>query len=234
MKLVLAPTRTISGTIDLGHTPHTHVSVYGSPVGDPTGRYTLIAPVAQDGSFTLRGAPIGAVRLGLSIRGVREYDERIEYQWLSASTANITGVRFSVDGASSDRALDVIVRSTVSSAIEGAEVVLLAGKHAIKNAGELLQLQPMYWQYSPATPVAKRDALDALLGRTHPGDLVAHFDHVASGDLTVCAGPYGDLGDPRARRLRAAHIAQVNITCKHLDPDTNIVEVAVPLLSRFE
>src|SRR6185295_9965847 len=77
VRLVLEPTRTVSGKVNLGTTEHTRVVIGCSTVGDPTGRMAQIAPVAADGSFSLAGVSIGALRIGAT-RSSGENNESVE------------------------------------------------------------------------------------------------------------------------------------------------------------
>jgi len=134
---VLEPTRRVSGKIELGGVPHTRVAVGGEVVGDPTGRFNLVAPVAADGSFGLDGSPMGALRVSVTVKDEGR-GQRIEYQTEPASTAPITNLRLALP--SSTRILDVIVRSTVAIPVHGARVILLSGKQSIKSAEDLMRI----------------------------------------------------------------------------------------------
>lgn len=107
LKLVLEPTRQVSGKVNLGRTSHTRVDVVGVVVGDPSGAYALVAPVGVDGSFAMAGVPMGAFRIGASVRADTELDGDIDYHDVPASTAPVTGV--TLEPTSSTRVLDIVV-----------------------------------------------------------------------------------------------------------------------------
>ena len=111
--------------------------------------------------------------------------------------------------------------------------MLIAGKHSLNTTRDLLRLQPSSIQDSLALPVDPHSH-KSVRDRTRPDDLIAHFEHAVSDDLTVCAMPFGDVADPVARQLRNDHIAEVAITCKWRAPGIDIVELEIAPQKRFE
>jgi len=232
VRLVLEPTRSVRGKVDLGQTPHTRVGVRGVAVGDPTGRFSMVAPVAPDGSFTMR-APVGDLRLGALTRGNDEFDAHIEYRAFPASPAPLTDVSLSL--AVSTRTLDVVVRSAVATSLESAEVLLITGTQEIAGLDDLNRLQIMGMQVRFARPVVGENVPRRVLDKIHAGDLVAHVDHAALGDLTVCAINFsGDLLDPTFVQRLQAHYSQLAVKCAHVGPNATVVELAVPPQQRFD
>ncbi|HEU4732723.1 MAG TPA: protein kinase, partial [Kofleriaceae bacterium] len=231
--LVLEPTRTISGTVDLGRISHTRAQIEGEADRDPNDSFTFVAPVAPDGSFTIRGVPTGAVRIGVAMRDHGEFDQHVAYREIPASPTSVTGVR--LEASLSPRTLDVIVRSTVSAPVEGAMVRVFAGKHSITSFDDLVRLKFVALQISLATPASERRAPEPVQDRVRPGDLVAHLEHALLGELTVCVtGLGGDLLDPAYLENTAAHLPQLAIRCAPVSADARVVELAVPPQPRFE
>jgi predicted Ser/Thr protein kinase len=232
--LVLEPTRRISGTVDLGPMSHTHVGVGCTSARDRSGWFLLIAPVAPDGSFAIAGATIGALRLSVSIQDSRPYDGDIEFQALAPARDASTGIRLRVTPSSS-RTLDVIVRSTVTAPVEGARVGLIAGVHSFGTVADLARANAQGVQTNLATPVVGQPVPAPVLDKLRPGDLVAHFEHVRPGDMTVCAGGFaGDPLDPDDYQRSAAHLSQLVVKCKHIGPGDALVEIAVPPQARLD
>jgi hypothetical protein len=177
-------------------------------------------------------APVGALRIGAASRGDDEFDTHIEYRPFPASPASLTGVALSI--ALSSRTLDVVVRSAVAAPLEGAEVIVLAGKQELASVPDLNRLQVTGMQARFARPVIGENAPRRALARIHPGDLIAHVEHAALGDLTVCAINFGgDLADPSFVQRMQAHYAQLAIKCEHIGPDAAVVVVDVPPQQRF-
>jgi predicted Ser/Thr protein kinase len=232
VKLVLEPTRSVRGRVELGHTASTRVAIYAAAVGDPTGRFYLIAPVAPDGSFTLARVTVGAIRIGAAARGDDEFDTHIEYRAFPASPLPLDDVSLGL--AVSARSLDVIVRSAVAAPLEGAEVVVLAGKQQVANLDDLNRLQTTGMQARFARPIVGENAPRRALDKIRRGDFVAHIDHVGPGDLTVCAVNFaGDLADPSFVQRMQAHSAQLAVKCEQIGRDAAVVVLDLPPQQRF-
>ena len=233
VRLVLEPTRRVSGKVALGTAPHTRAVILCNPVGDPTGRMVQLAPVAPDGSFVLDHTWVGALRIGASLRGAGEANQNIDFQPVAASPAPTTGV--AIDLTQSSRTIDIIVRSAVATGIEGGQVILLAGHKPISNVGDLIRGQSGGVQTHMARPLVGENVPRALLGKVRSGDLIAHVEHTRAGELTVCAfGLTGDLQDPDYVRTLQAHISELAVKCEYIGPTTSIVVLAVPPLQRFD
>jgi hypothetical protein len=233
VKLVLEPTRSVTGTVNLAGTPHTQVTVHGVMSNDPTGRFDTLAPVGPDGSFAIHGAPVSSLRLGASTHGDADFDEDIEYRSFPASPRPLTGVVLEL--ASSARVIDVIVRSAVMTPLDGGAVILVPGKLAITSGDDLMRSSIEGSQFRLARPVTGDNVPRVLVDRAHSGDLIAHVEHARLGDLTACAVNFsGDLMDPEFRQRMAAHFSQFAFKCAHIGPDVPIVELLVPPQQRFD
>jgi hypothetical protein len=135
--LVLEPTRRVSGRIDLTGIPPGGVEVVCVPVQAVTDRFVLLAPIGSDGTFSIDGASVGAVRIGVSIQ-TGWAGERLELDTLPASPTSITGLQLTF--ATSNREMDIVVRSAVDTPLDGVLVILMSGKHPIdrlKNVRDL-------------------------------------------------------------------------------------------------
>jgi hypothetical protein len=232
VKLVLEPTRRVTGKVDLGRTSHTRVDVSVVVVGDPSGSYALVSPVGADGSFAIAGVTTGAFRIGALVRDDTELDEHIDYSDFPASPTPITGVTLEL--TSSTRVLDVILRSAVAAPLDGALVVLLPGKHEVAGMDDLRRLSIKGSLSHFARPVA-RDVPRAVFDKIHPGDLLAHIEHAGTGELTVCGFSFvGDWTDPEFQQRALAHFSQLSFKCKQISPDAAVVELLVPPQQRFD
>ena len=232
VKLVLQPTRRISGTVDFGALAHTQILVHGGPADNPTGRFRMIAPVAADGSFAFDGATVDALWLGAGTAG-GEFSQHVQSQGLPASPAPVSGValRFT----QSSRTLDAIVRSAVAAPLEGAQVIVVPGKRSIGTAADLIRVHAPDMQWSFAKPVVGEDVPRAVIGKIRHDDLVAHIEHATPGDVTACAiGISGDLLDPQVRRRFLAHLPQFTLKCEHVGPSADVVLLVTPPQQRFD
>jgi hypothetical protein len=137
--------------------------------------------------------------------------------------------------ALSNRAIDVVIRSAVAMPLEGAQVILVAGKQSPKNLGDLLRGQNAATQVHLARPVVGENVPRTVLDKIRPGDLVAHVEHARLGELTVCAvGLNGDLHDPAFVQRLQSHVSQLAIRCEQIGPATSVVELDVPPQQRFD
>jgi predicted Ser/Thr protein kinase len=229
VKLVLEPTRGVSGKVDFGNTWYTRVRITGTAVEAHNGKFALVAPVAPDGSFAIGRAMTGALQINMTIPDVS--NAPVEFQTVPASPKPFTGIRLGLAG--STRSLDVIVRSAVATPLGGAVIALLAGRQRVTNFDDLLR--------SPTTgsgfarPITEDGAPTSVRDRFRPGDLVAHFEHVRPGDLTVCAVNFsGDWLDSAFRQRWQAHVPQIPFKCEYIGPSTPSVVLEVPPQQRFD
>jgi hypothetical protein len=233
--LVLEPTRRVSGRIDLTGIPPGGVEVVCVPVQAVTSRFVLLAPIGSDGTFSLDGASVGAVRIGVSIQ-TGWAGERLELDTLPASPTSITGLQLTF--ATSNREMDIVVRSAVDTPLDGVLVVLMSGKHPIdrlKNVRDLDRMPGIGVQYRYAVPAVDEDAPKGASGKLRTGDLVAHFAHAHTGDLTACAYTIGgDLADAGPWRRLRDHAEQLALRCEPVAPDANLVVVTVPPQQRLD
>jgi hypothetical protein len=223
LRLVVVPTRTVRGTVDLGDTPFTRVTIWCTEVDDPIGRYYLVAPVAADGSFTIAGASTGALRIGAVLRDPGDLNGRVRYVALAASTAPVAGLALHLPRG--DRALDVLVRSTAGTPLKTAVVCVFSGDQEVHSAADLFRRKPDGMQYDRALPSAE-------LARGH--DVIAHFAHVDAGELTVCALNYaGDWRDRRFLDHVDDRVHKLPVSCRHVAAAAGQVELEVSPLPRL-
>jgi hypothetical protein len=235
VRLVLEPTRRVSGRIDLAGIPPTRAAVYCVRADAPAERFTLISPIAPDGGFSLDGASVGAVRIGVFVQ-IGWASESFELETLPASPGPATGRKLAV--AISDRELDVLVRSAVDMPLDGVQVALLSGKRAtdrLKSVHDLAVLQGGAMQTHFAVPAVSASVPSTATDKLRGGDLVAHFEHVRPGALTVCAFTIGgDLADSGPWARLRNHAEQLALKCEPVGPDANLVVVAVPPQQRLD
>jgi predicted Ser/Thr protein kinase/protocatechuate 3,4-dioxygenase beta subunit len=233
VRLVLAPTRSVSGKVELQRRPHTRLYVFCMDAHDPTGRFRIVAPVAADGSFAIAGATIGAVRVGVSVKDEDDVNGLLEFQTLPASPTSIADLQLAL--TSPPRSVDVLVRSAVATPLQGAQVVLLPGRHQIRNVNDLDRLSISGMRTQFAKLVVAGNTAKPVLDKMRSGDLVAHIEHVAAGELTACAVAFtGDLLDPQTWQGIQEHLSELAFRCEPIGPDAAVVVLSVPPQSRFD
>jgi tRNA A-37 threonylcarbamoyl transferase component Bud32 len=224
LKLVLEPTRSVSGKVDLGGVSHTRVRVYAYPLDRAAVLAITIAPVTADGSFSISGMTRGAVFLTVRIEG-RDLGERGDYRRLPASPGSVSDVALAIRPAR--RVLDIVVRSSVATAINSAAAWVMPGHWEIKNVGDLLRSPAIAQGELHPQPVGY-NVPPELAGKVRRDDLLQHVEHVPDGELTVCAGSFPtDLDPATAQRLRA-HITNLVVKCQYPGHDDQLVVLTVP------
>jgi len=229
LKLVIGPTRTISGRVALGGLTHTETRVVGlTDVGDT---YIIGTPVHADGTFELAGAP--TTKLGIAVTDTQQFGTQLQPKHVAAGTAPISGMALEL--AQSGRTLDVLVRSTLQTPIETAQIVVIAGHVNVANIGELNKIinngVDVRFARHVVGEAVPRPALDQL----KPGDLWARFSNTPTGDVTVCSiGLPADLMDRDAMRTLEAHIEEVEVHCQTIDGDTKVVVAPTTPIKRYD
>ena len=229
VKLVLEPTRSVSGRVDLAGIPYTHVHVVAEPIDLSALFFNTRAAVGPDGTFALSGVTPGAVRIGVS---VRDHGSRhLEFGSIPTSPGPVIGLQLAV--ATSTHKIDVVIRSAVATTIEGAEVFLISARQQLQNLGDLVRGTASL-QYYPAKPIVGDSLAGPLAGTIRSGDLLAHVEHASRGDLTVCAFSFPDLLDPAVQRNMDADVSRITVKCKQIGPDANVVVLEVSPQPRFD
>jgi predicted Ser/Thr protein kinase len=231
LRLVLEPTRSVSGKVDLGGVPHTHVGVYAYSIDGATLLSLTLAPVAADGSFSISGVTRGAVFLTVTIDGRDTLGERGDYRRLPASPASVVDVALAIRPAR--RALDIVVRSSVAAALDAAAAWVLAGHWEIKNIGDLLR-SPAIGQGELHPQQVGDNVPPAMAGKVRRDDLLQHVEHVPDGELTVCACSFPADLDAIAEQRMMAHLSDLVIKCQYTGPGDQLVVLTVPPQQRFE
>ncbi len=214
VKLVVSPTRTISGKVALGALDHAAATVAARDPGIHNEQVIQIAPVAADGSFSLAGVTQEKLLMGVVIETTGA--GQISSTPVPAGSEPVTNV--AIDLGTTGRKLDVMVRSTLSVPLESAEVFLLPGRASFTNAGEFTaQTYPGLAMRYGKHPVGE-GLPKTLAASFRPGDLVASFSDAPVGEVTVCAiGLMSDLQDRQALEKLRAHINELEMHCETID-----------------
>ncbi|MBX3160461.1 MAG: protein kinase [Deltaproteobacteria bacterium] len=234
VKLALAPTRTITGTVALGDTPPSTMVVTVDIPDDPTHSYRILAPIGKGNTYRIAGAPRTRVRIGVGPRDDDLRGTQTELVVVPAGAAPVEGLRLAL--AATGRPLDVVTRSALSSTLEAAQVIVVPGRHNPSTVGEL-----MSWSDSGAIaiqfarPIIGETVPPNVATRVRRGDLIAHFGNVPKGDITVCAiGLNADLADAETRNKLQAAITKLALKCTTIGPDVAAIELEAPPQQRIE
>jgi hypothetical protein len=233
VRLVLEPTRSVRGVVDLAGLPYSAIVVVCDPADEPTGSFHQLTPVGPDGSFALTGVTVRSIRVGVGTRNSLGDSEQVVFRTLPASPAPVTDLRLSLP--SSHRTLDIIARSATATALESVEIIVLAGKHTIRHADQLRRLDAAGGQVAYGRPTTGESVSPAVKAALQPGDFIAHLAHAGTGDLTICAYAIAaDLADHEARKRLAAQFANIAFRCEQIGPDAPQVVVTVPPPRRLD
>ena len=188
---------------------------------DTTSSYVVMAPIAADGTFELRGVPRGHGQIGTLVwHGIARSTKSL--QPIVVEDAELEAIALTVEPA---RDVEVIVRSTSASALDGALVVSARGNVAPRTLAQARGVLAS----AHARPVDPRAAATAA----QPGDVVATLADVPRIATTVCARALaGDLADVAHRGKLMQHTQELR--CRPLAADASQITLEVPPVSRLE
>ncbi len=232
-RLVLAPTRRITGRIELGTGAPTNLIVTVAPSKrGVAGYYSEVAPVSHDGSFDLDGVPTDEVHIGAVGRG--NVDLSVQMVTFPAGREPVKDVTITMNA--STRELVVIVRSTMSTTLQQAQVMVFTGHVQAKVFGDLLgQRISGATSVEFATSVSGEKAPPDAIGVLERGDLLAQFKTAPPGELTVCAVPLpDDVTSPRNNHLLQTHRMDLELKCVPAAADAKVIVVETPPQKRLD
>ena len=149
-----------------------------------------------------------------------------------AGPESATGITLSV--ASGGRHVVVIARSTLSTPLEQAIVVIVAGRvphpaHLVDAlAREATQQLDRQQAHAVTTPPP------GLAGTLKPGDLIGEFDNVAPGEDTACVVGLSRELMANGPGKMFEHAAEIEVRCATVAPDATVVVVRAPPPQRFD
>jgi hypothetical protein len=192
-------------------------------------RYSIIAPVAPDGSFAIDGVPRHEVRVFASIGGLT--DNVMGGVKVAVRAPVVRGVELSL--AKSTRVVHVLVRNTVNTRLANAEVVVLSGRVPSMNALEMnrqFRGGSIRW----ARQLEGEHAPRQIVGAARPGDLFATMTEVPDGVASACALGLPELSDDELERKLYAHLDKVQVICAVIPEDAELVMIEVPPFPRLD
>jgi predicted Ser/Thr protein kinase len=229
VKLVLGPTRTISGRVALGGLSNTEAGIVA--LTDVGQNYLVIGTVKPDATFELAGVP--TTKVGVAVQGPDAFRMQIQPTQVPAGTARVSDLALQVP--SSGRTLDVLARSTLEMPIETAQIVVIPGRVHVPNVGELDKIISNGVDVRFARHVAGENVPRPALDQLKPGDLWARFSNVATGEVTVCSiGLINDLADAEALKKMFAHRDELELSCQTVDGNAKVVVAPTVPPKRFD
>ena len=216
-RLVLEPTSIVRGTVDRHAGPQMAVVIAQA---DTTSSYAVMAPIAADGTFELRGVPRGHDQIGTLVwHGIARSTKSL--QPIVVEDAEVGAIALTVEPG---RDVEVIVRSTSATALDGALVVSARGHVAPRTLAQARGLLAS----AHARPVDRRATSAA-----RPGDVVATLADVPRIATTVCARAFaGDLADVSHLSKLMQHAEELR--CRPLAADASQITLEVPPAGRLE
>ncbi len=231
-RLVLQPTRKLAGKVNLGTTLRTKTFVMIA--SEATRSLMMMAPLEADGTFAYDGAPTSELSVGVATWAL-ERSGNVAFTKVPPSHEAALGLV--LDAPNTDRVLEVIARSELPTALDAAQVFLMPGRHQVKTVDELNKQShgQAVGQMRFAKAIVGEDIPAAVRGKTRPGDLIAHFTDVPSGEVTVCVvGINGDVNDSAMWRKLTAHARELQLRCATARADETSLIVEVPPQKRFD
>jgi hypothetical protein len=230
LRFVLAPTSRLEGRVDLAGEVAANVVIVAREVGWPVApRYTLHAPVAADGSFSLDGVPRGQVRVFAAIDGL------VEKASISAAVTVrgpvVRGIALSL--ARSARVVHVVVRNTVNTRLANAEVVVLPGQVPSTNLLEMnrdFHGGTVRW----ARQLEGEHAPKEIVAAAQPGDLFATMTEVPDGTASACALGLPELSDEELEHKLWAHLDRIQVICAPIPDGASVMTIEVPPFPRLD
>jgi hypothetical protein len=233
--IVLHDTRRLSGKVELGKVPRTKVFVMVVLTGRQARPVLFMSPLSPDGTFLLQGVPKGDLSVAVTIWGTA-FSSQVEFHPIPAG-GDVRDRNLRVP-AGNGRSFDVIARSAVTTTLDGAQVIVVPGKHRFLSANELYAQHgdpSGHFLMSFARPLVGAAIPAAARPLARPGDLFLHVDDVSAGDLTACVvGLNGDLSDTLLWEKIAAHQKELEFKCEVAGPDDQVVVVEAPPQKRID
>ncbi|HEY0483552.1 MAG TPA: protein kinase [Kofleriaceae bacterium] len=230
LRLAIEPTSRIEGKVDLAGQIPANVMIAVKDVTWPiTPWYSIRAPVAPDGSFTIDGVPRGNVRVFAAIDGLS--DMVMGGATIAVRGPAVRGVALSL--VKSTRVVQVLVRNTVNTRLANAQVVVIPGHVPSSNALEMnrrFRGGSIRW----ARQLEGEHAPQEIVAAAQPGDLFATMTDVPDGAASACALGLPELSDEELERKLYAHLDRVQVICAPIPEDADLVTIEVPPFPRLD
>lgn len=228
LTLVLEPTSTLSGKVDLGGASPTNVTVAVSDTRVPsTLEYSVLAPVRADGAFELAGVPRARVRLhvifaGVGSRGGTPLD-------ITVKAPVVDGIALALGRRG--RRVDIVVRSTVGVPVGNAQVRVYPGKVSSQTVAGILDRADFTSDALAQQVTEQLPAPVKAIARS--GDLHA-VGAAPDGEASACAIGLPAKLQPDLGKQILKHVDRIELRCVPIPPGTDLVVVEVPPWPRLD
>jgi predicted Ser/Thr protein kinase len=230
VRLTLEPTSRLEGRVELaGEVPANVVIVVRDLAWPISMRYSIVAPVAPDGRFTLDGVPRHALRVFAAIAGLSE--NVMGGVSITVRTPVLRGLALSL--ARSTRVVHVLVRNTVNTRLANAEVLVLPGRVPSMNALEVNR-QFRGGSFRRARQLEGERAPKPIVMAAQPGDLFATMTDVPDGLASACALGLPELNDEELNSKIKVHLDKIQVICVVIPESAELVTIAVPPFPRLD
>jgi hypothetical protein len=226
--LALEPTSRLEGKIDLrGEDPTRVVIALSDKRYPPAVRYQMIAKPKADGSFVLEGAPRTKVQLLAQVQsGLARSIATID---VVITQPVVRDIKIAV--ADHRRVVHVVVRSSVSTPVGGAQVYVHPGKLASTSLDKFRVDGSAAIRFA-RPPDEKTPA--SVKGVLRPGDVVAVLA-APPGVVSACAlGVPADIDDPEFDRKIRDNLGKIEVRCMLVPADAETIVVEVPPWPRLD
>lgn len=231
LTLQLGPTSTISGKVNIfGNADVSGIAALPSEAGDPM-QFSISAPVAADGTFTLENVPLGRVRL---IPGTSDLSGFGDSLMVTLGAAPLTNVNIDINRIK--RTVYVVIRGTMMVPPVGGQAIIVDPNSKFQNADELkLALaQQASLNIADANPMVGEKIPKPLIGKVQPGELIAELHNVSAEPHRVCGlGISGDVTKREFWEKLQGNLKHVGVTCVDLGAKQDTVFIEVPPLPKF-
>ncbi|HPH64321.1 MAG TPA: protein kinase [Kofleriaceae bacterium] len=230
--LRLEPTSTIKGKVNIfGNADVSGIAALPSEATDAM-QFSILAPVAADGSFSIENVPLGRVRL---VPGTSDQSGLGDSVMVTLGAAPLTNVNIDINRIK--RTVYVVIRGTMMVPPVGGQAIVVDAKSKFQNAGELqLALaKQATLNIASANPMVGEKIPKPLIGKVQPGELIAELQNVSAEPHRVCGlGISGDVSKREFWEKLQGNLKRVGVTCVDLGPKQDTVFIEVPPLPKFD
>ena len=224
IQLVLEPTSRVQGTVDLRGVPAQNAFIeVDDATGSPLAPYTVQAPIAADGTFTVDGLPRRPLRVSVSlVRAMWSGRYNSFGKSVVVDKPAMAGVELAL--SMSKRVVYAIVRSTVGTPVANAQVIIVPGTKTNMTALELTR--SVETASSGLALAVSEHAPPSVIQKAHSGDLYVTISNAPEGEASACAiGLPQELADEELWRKVMSNLDKIEVRCQPVTDDVVIVEV---------
>jgi hypothetical protein len=228
--LTLEPTSRISGKVDLRGEPSSRIFLgIQDPKRKSTYRYEIVSPVSPDGTFSVV-VPRARVRVfAATLTGVSKQLAAVD---VDARKPVVDDVAITI--ANQKRVVQVIVRSTVATPVENAQVLVVRGV-AKSTTLDKLELANTMTTINFARQVDLDKVPEAVRKLAQAGDMYTTIRGAPDGVASACAiGLPAVINDATLDSKASKHLDRVEVRCVEIPDGANAVVVEVPPWPRFD